>query len=254
MMSTYIAPPQAFTGTEAQQLTQAYRYLFRLSEQLSQALNAADVQQQEMVKAQATSKEGLSKELNGQYNNLKAAIVKTADEVRSEMDIIETKLRSEYIAKSEWGVYHEQISAEISATAHGIVQEYDYDAKIQSLQDDATAFSEYVMSTNGYIRQGIIGYDDEGMPIIGVAIGQDLRSTTVDVDGQPYEEIDMTRNMATYTADRITFWQNGVEAAEFSNSELSTTRIRVSDGIRIGDEWELTRRNGLTLKWIGGEE
>lgn len=255
-MNTYIAPPQAFSGSEAQQLGQVYRYLFRLSEELSGALNAVETQQQAVaetvVRTGGVTKEGLAAELTGQYSQIKSLIVKSADLVRSEMDVLETQLRSDYIAKSEWGEYHEEISAEIEATAHGIVQEYGYDAKIESLQEDAVAFNSYMISTNGYIRQGIIGYDDEGIPVIGVAIGQDLRSTTVDVDGTAYEEIDMTRNMATYTSDRIAFWQNGVEVGSFSNKELTTSRIRVRDGIGLGD-WDLSNTNGLTLKWAGGD-
>lgn len=249
-MMTYIAPPQAFSGSEAQQLTQAYRYLFRLSEQLSQALSASEQQYVQVQQTAEHAGQSAKAELTGQYNGLKAQIIKTADAVRSEMDVLETKLRSEYIAISDWGTYEESIRADITATAQGIVQEYGYDAKIQSLEEDAVAFSSYIISSKGYIRQGIIGYDDNGLPIIGIAIGQDLSGTPVVIDGKEYDELDMTRNMATYTSDRIIFWQNGVEAGEFSNSTLTSRKIYAKEELGVG-RWSLTDINGLTLKWIG---
>ena len=73
------------------------------------------------------------------------------------------------------------------------------------------------------------------------------------IDGVTWQEIDMTRSLATYTSDKVTFWQNGVEVAWFSNSELVTTALNVADRITLGGLWEVSRRNGFTIKWIGGD-
>lgn len=253
-MSMIPSPPMLF-GSETEQLMQMRSYLFRISEMLNVSMG----EQQEAIEKAATQQaaavtdEQLGKEIDGQYNRLKSLVVKTADIVRAEMTMIETQLRQQYIAKSEWGTYEENINNDIKATATEIVQSYDYDAKIAEVQAGVADFEAYRIQTSGYIQSGIIGYDDDGIPVIGIAIGQDLKSKQVTVGGETFAEIDMTRNLATYTSDRITFWQNGIEVAYISNSKLGITSIHINGSINMGDEWETSRTNGYTVKWIGGE-
>ena len=251
-MSMNIPMPPTLQGSEGAQLVQMHRYLFALSEQL----NAAAVAQEKVTKAAETAartaNQAVSEDVSAQSQSLKALIIKTADIVRSEMDVLETQLNSRYIAKSEWGVYEENITANIRATAAQIVEAYEYDARIDSLKEQAADFDAWRLTTSGYIQRGIIGYDDGGTPIIGIAIGQDLRSAEVTVNGEILPEIDMKRNLATYTSEKVTFWQNGTATGEFSNGRLWTRRIEVDQSIVLGGKWEIGRANGFTVKWIGG--
>lgn len=239
--------PPTLQGSESDQLVQLHRYLFRMNDMLSQALASERVTIQGVTEQQqkSVSVEQLDEELTGQYNRAKALIIKTADIVRSEMEQIETTLRSEYLAKSEWGEYREDVSQEIVATATDIVQSFDYQGKIDAIGAD---FDAYKIQTSGYIQSGIIGTDDDGVPIIGIAIGRDLKSQ--EIDGRVY--IDMTKSLATYTSDRITFWQNGVEAAHISNSEMVITNVSISGTLSMGGKWEISHTKGFTVKWIGG--
>lgn len=241
--------PPTLMGTEAEQLVQIHRYLFRMNDMLNQAISAENVTLQDVAKQQSksVSVEQLDDELTGQYNRAKALIIKTADEVRTEMDRVEAVLRSQYVAKSEWGEYREDVSQEITATATDIVQSFNYQGQIDALGTD---FDNYKIQTSGYIQSGIIGTDDDGVPIIGIAIGRDLRSEVI--DGQVY--IDMTKSLATYTSDRITFWQNGAEAAHISNSEMVITNVSISGTLSMGSRWEIGHTKGFTIKWIGGDE
>ena len=66
--------------------------------------------------------------------------------------------------------------------------------------------------------------------------------------------IDKNQNMATYTSDRISFWQNGVVAAYISQSMLVIANARLNGKLEFGDEWEISRKRGLAFKWIGGED
>ena len=252
-----ILPPPVGQGTAEAQVGQIHRYLFRLSEQLNQALEQTD---ERIVNAETTAttaansiKTAESEDLPSQYNRLRSLIIKTADIVRHEMDVMIGSLSSKYIAISDWGQYEENIQNDIEATAKEIVESYSYDSRLTSLEEDAAEFEEYRITTTGFIKRGIIGYDEDNVPIFGIAIGQDLRSTEVTIDGEVYDEIDMTRNLATYTADRVTFWQNGVQAGYFSNSELVVTRINVADRITLGGKWEISRTTGFTIRWIGDE-
>ena len=99
--------------------------------------------------------------------------------------------------------------------------------------------------------RGIIGYNG-AVPIIGIAIGQDVKTTgKVEVDGQTYEVVDTTSNMTTWTPERMSFFINGTEAAWFSNGALHVGRIEVSERI-VGGNWDISFTSGLTVKWIGG--
>lgn len=242
-------------GTELQQIGQIRSYLFRISEMLNAAMTEQNIVLERTAQRQSNSvsSEAFSKEIDDQYQRLKSLIVKTADIVYMEMEKVETELRQQYIAKSEWGTYEESISNEIKATAEGIVQSYNYDSKIADVAAGVADFEAYKIATSGYIQSGIIGYDDGNYPVIGIAIGQDLKSKEITIGGEVYSEIDMTKNLATYTSDRITFWQNGIEVAYISNSEMGITSVHIKGKINMDDEWEISRINGFTVKWIGGE-
>ena len=261
-MSINLTPPPGIRGDDRSSLVQMHSFLFRLTEQLNAALNETDrrIQETERVTGISAGTTGSAPAgdngnppLTEQYESLKALIIKTADVVKSEMDVIENTLKSEYMAWSDWGAYNEDITNVITQTASGVVENYQFASSLKPLKDQVVDFDSYIVETNGYIRRGIIGYDGE-VPIIGIAIGKDLVSKEVTINGVVYPEINMSRSMATYTDDKVTFWQNGVEIAWFSSSELVCRGIR-TDKVTLGDDlWEISYTNGFTIKWIGGDE
>lgn len=258
-----ILPPPALQGDERAQLTQVYRYLFRLSEQLNMSLGALEGQTATMTHARgggALFPDGMDAEqfwaeADAQYSSLKSLIIKTANLVRAEMDQIVTNLGSEYVAVSEWGTYKEEVSREIVDTAKYTMEHFEYGEEILDIPEMAAIFDSYRIETTGYIKRGIIGFDDENYPILGIAIGQELKHKEVTVGGEVYEVFDESQNMATYAADKLSFWVNGVEVAYLSNSELVVTRIIVSDSIQLGS-WDIAvnAADGMTIqKRIGSE-
>ena len=103
-----------------------------------------------------------------------------------------------------------------------------------------------LMST-GFIRQGFIDYDEHGVPIIGVAIGQNLKSTTVTVDGQTVEQFDSAQSCAFYTSEKVSFRIGGNEVAYISNRKLYILDAEVTGS------WLMSHGSaGLTLRYIGG--
>lgn len=258
-----ILPPPALQGDERAQLTQVYRYLFRLSEQLNMSLGALEGQTATMTHTRgggALFPDGMDAEqfwaeADAQYSSLKSLIIKTANLVRAEMDQIVTNLGSEYVAVSEWGTYKEEVSREIVDTAKYTMEHFEYGEEILDIPEMAAIFDSYRIETTGYIKRGIIGFDDENYPILGIAIGQELKHKEVTVGGEVYEVFDESQNMATYAADKLSFWVNGVEVAYLSNSELVVTRIIVSDSIQLGS-WDIAvnAADGMTIqKRIGSE-
>lgn len=105
-------------------------------------------------------------------------------------------------------------------------------------------------ATNGYIRQGVVGY--EGLtPVIGIAIGQDIKVTGAKetVGGVEYETIDTTQNMSIWTADKLSFYVSGREVAYFANDALTVTNIHTGS-ITMGS-WTVDASGGYSIRWTG---
>ena len=253
-MANNIPTPPALMGTEAQQIGQMRSYLFRISEMLNSALTEQNVvvEQTRQLQSGSVSNEVFTAELDAQYNNVKSLIIKTADIVERELKEYVLNTMSSYIAKSEWGTYEEEINSQITVGAEAVLQEIGYSSTISNLKDGVADFEEYKKETSGFIKSGIIDYDADNFPIFGIAIGQGLKSEKVTIDGVEYEEIDTREKLATYTSDRITFWQNDQEVAYISNSEMGIANVHISNKLRLGNDWEISHTNGFTIKWTGG--
>ena len=245
-MSTLTMPPYP-TGTLQQQVMQQYAHLFQMSQQLNVAL--AQLGQAEHGEVQkAASRQAADKtDVQQQYQNLKSLIIKTADRVEQSMEKLTAELEGEYVAVSEFGSYMEKLNAYIEANPEAITQYYSFYSDLQANTDKVSAaFSDYKADTEGYIRTGIVYYDG-ALPVYGVAVGQNL-STTV-IDGE--EMVDQNNFRATFTAKKLSFWQDSTEVAYVSNNQLYITNIVVLDSLRVG-KWHLATGNGLAFQWIGG--
>ena len=258
-MSFRVETPPALRGEPEQQIALMSSYLFRLSEMLNVALNslsaggytsAAEVQ---AARAGSKANAEASDAFVASYNELRGLINNTSIYVHSEIDRLSTELERQYVAISDdWGTFQENISSSIEATAEGIVQSYGYDAEIQTLHEEAAGFSAYKISTEGYIRQGFIDYDENNIPIVGIAIGQGLTSTKVTVNGVEYQKIDSTASCAFYTASKVSFRINGQEVAYVSNRKLYIGDVEITGSVVLGGKWMIGTSNGLSIKWIGG--
>lgn len=235
------------TGSLQQQLMRQYSYLFQMSQQLNMALSQLDQANKndshDAERRQATNKA----EMQQQYQTLKSMIVKTADYVEQSMEQISAQLSGEYVAVSDFGSYMEKLNAYIEANPEAITQYYSFASDLQADMNKVDAsFSDYKTNTEGYIRTGIVYYDGN-MPVYGVAVGQNLTAT--EVDGE--KVVDQNNFRATFTAKKLSFWQDSTEIAYVSNNQLYITHIVVLDSMRIGG-WHMATQNGLAFQWIGG--
>lgn len=256
-MGIKVETPPALRGQPETQIREISSYLFRLSEMLNVALNnltennfssAAEVSGNKASKAQ-----GQGVDLVTSYNELRGLISNTAQVVNVEIKRLQTELEQQYVAMSgDWGTFQENISSTIEATAESVVQSYNYDSELQSLHEEAAGFSAYKISTEGYIHRGFIDYDENNVPIVGIAIGQGLKSTAVTVNGIEYQQIDNTASCAFYTATKVSFRINGQEVAYVSNRKLYIGDVEITGSVVLGSKWMISTNNGLTIKWIGG--
>ena len=240
-MQTYIPQPPSLKGDERAQLEQMYRYLYKMSEQLNTALAVTDREYQIVVQTKSGSAPGsespISPQLDAQYRELRSLIIKTADIVNQQMDKTIKQLNGKFEAiSSEWGTFEQNIERKIVETAEATIDSFDYSEKIHGIEKTVMdGVTSYAIESLGYIKRGIIGFDDENFPIYGIAVGTELKEKTVEKDGKTYQQIDTTKRIATYTSDAITFWRNDVAIARFSGDELYVTRAEITQQIRLGD-------------------
>lgn len=235
--------PPMLQGNQTQQLQDVRRYLFRLVEQLNGSLNNLTEENFSPGTAQAlTGAAGRNDDYQQTQADLKSLIIKNANEVRQTIEMLTTTLESEYLAISDFGTFREDMENTITATAAGLEQRINTRSEV---------VDSFITATNGYIRQGVVGYDG-ATPIIGIAIGQDIRVTGAKqtVGGKEYEEIDRSQNMSIWTTKKLSFYVNGGEVAYFANDALYVTGIHT--GTVTFPNWVIDDGNGLSFRWIGG--
>lgn len=244
--------PGAPTGTLQQQIRQQYTYLFQLAQALNRALEQLEVGQ--TTRQQPAQKEGGREEYDRQTAaRLKSLIVKTAETVSRQMEQMKSELRGEYVAVSDFGTYLEKTSQEIEEDPTKITRYFKFAADIQADVDKVDAnFSAYKTDVQGYIRQGIVDYDGV-TPIIGIAIGQDIRTTRTGVETEQgvFDVIDKRSNMSVWTTEKLSFYIGGQETAYFSNGKLTVAQI-ATNRITGADRWDVSFTGGVKFKWIGG--
>ena len=256
-MNTFLMPPHP-EGTAQQQLQRQYAYLCQMAQQLNLALDSLEGQGSQNYQSSLSGRGGqdvvapavhtaATDQEKQQYDQLKSLILQTAEEIRSEMDRVQLSLQGEYVAVSDFGTYLQQMNSTIEGNAESLTQYYSF---ISDLRRDMAAvdaaFESYRVETGGYIRTGIVYYDG-AVPVYGVAVGQDL--TVQEIDGETVVEQKNFR--ATYTAAKLSFWQDTTEVAYVSNNRLYISNITVLEGLTLG-KWEISTDNGLSFKWIGG--
>lgn len=196
-----------------------------------------------VLETRATAQEKAAAALNSETAELGAAVSGCMDSINA----LGFKMSEKYVAISDFGAYIQKINAEIAANPEAITQYYSFFSVLKANLDKISAdFETYKVGTEGYIRTGIVYYEDT-LPVYGVAVGQNL--TVTEVDGETV--IDQTNFRATYTAQKLSFWQDAVEVAYVSNNRLYIKNITVLQAVTVG-KWEIDGSDGLAIKWIGG--
>ena len=241
------------------QMAQMRSYMYQMVEQLNWALSAMDggaSAREQQLPGQTTAPASDNKkedDTNQRMANLRDLIIKSADVVRQEMDRLATELKGSYVAQSEFGDYLERISQRIEADPSQLSQYFKFASDIRADVDRVGVdFASYKTDVEGYIRQGIVGYDGT-VPIIGIAIGQDIRTsqTGVETEQGVYDVIDKSSNMSVWTTEKLSFYIGGQETAYFSNGKLTVAQI-AADRITGAGEWDVSFTSGVKFKWIGG--
>lgn len=225
--------PPVLAGTPEIKLNQMYHYLFDISNKLNEALMTVSIEQMEPeTRASIQKAAGASETAAKDYTALKSLIIKNAEIVRAEMTEIRTYMDSHYEAISEqFGTFQQDIHREIVETAQGTVDSYHIDERISDLQAET---ADFINSINAYIFSGIL---NPNTGEVGIAIGYNVTNQ----DGS----LNQANKMATFTADRLSFWLNNTEVAYFSNQVFHIESGEVTNSMRMGSYiWKVMNSTG----------
>ncbi len=241
-MAEIIPFPPQMIGTDAQKISDLYGYLFRVSQTLNIALQniGSENMSEEYRKSIESVTAQQDQKLDDQYRAVKSIVIKTANIIHTEIDQLMTQLSKTYVATSEFGKYDETIKALIQATADGIIQNYNLSSVLTTADPEIAGFREWKIVSDQYIHSGLLYYDDENLPVYGVAVGNNL--TYIEVDG--VKTVKKENLAATFTSEKVSFWQGGREAAYLSNKRLYVLDAEFLKSIQIGKFAFVPRANG----------
>ena len=244
--------PPALSGDEREQTAQLYRYLMQMSEQLNETVStlSREGEKGETIvletgggRSVSTGSGASAAETNKQRNALRSMIIKTAEIVRTEMQEIRTTLEGSIEAQSSiFGDMTTKMRNDIEINALGVSQNYTY---YEELNGATAELGHFKSTISERIFSGAIGTDTEtGLPIYGLAIGENV--TAYDADGNPY--INDNAKMATFTKDKLSFWQGETEVAYFSDKKLYITQAEVTNEMKMGNFiWKVQQDGSLGL-------
>jgi hypothetical protein len=240
-MSFDIKLPNISATTDRGQLEQIRSYLYQLAEQLKWALNSIEVGGTNVLKQSQKSNGNKLSDVEAQatFNSIKSLIIRSADIVDAYSEEIKKRLEGEYVARSDFGTYVESTVQTITADSKNVESLFE---SMQKIISDIDNLEHSIIEVNARIRSGIIDYDDAGVPVYGIEIGQEN-----EIDGEK-----VFNKYARFTSDRLSFFdKNDTEIAYISDYKLYITNAHITGTLTLG-RFVIDTSDGLVIKWIEG--
>ena len=243
-MSIKLRYPDFSIPSQVDPVKRIQAYLMQVVDELNYALENVESQASEarkMVISAASSGEPTEKEAQASFNSIKSLIIRSADIVNAYYETINSRLTGEYVAISDFGTYSELTEQQIEANSTAIEQFY---TNLQEIITDIESLEHSLIDVNAYINSGLLYYDDEGVPVYGLEVGQ----RTV-VDGT-----EVFNKYARFTANKLSFYDsNDNEVAYVSDKKLYITQVEVTGSYRIGGFVDTVLDDkSVVTKWVGG--
>lgn len=236
--------PNITGKTDAQKLEQMKSYLYQIVGELNYQLKQGESGGAVGSYASSVNGDVMSQKKTdpiSTFNDIKALIIKSADIINAYYDEINARLEGVYVAESDFGKYAEQTSVDIEANAKGIEQVYN---NLQVIVTDFEGLEYSMIEVNANIRTGLLYYDEGGVPVYGLEIGQ-----RTEIDGA-----EVFNKFARFTSEKLSFYDhNGYEVAYISDRKLYITHIQVIGSFSQGGFVDIVRNDGsIVTKWVGG--
>ena len=229
--------PNITATTERGQLEQIRGYLYQLADQLKWALNSLENGSQTTQVVKSSKETEMSEnEATALFNEMKPLIIRSADIVEAYSEEIKKSLKGEYVAQSDFGTYVESTVQTINADSKNVEALF---TSVQEIISDIKVLSNLIEVTAN-IRSGILEYDENGVPIYGLEVGQKNK-----IDGK-----EVFNKYARFTSDRLSFYdKNDIEVAYISDYKLYITNAQISGTLTLG-RFECDSSDGLAIRWV----
>lgn len=217
------------------------RYLFRVVEELNNALNNLSVenftpQARTMLSAAQGVNQATEEEIEGRWNATRDLITRTATLIYESIDELERSLSGIYVAqatynedKAAYNVYVEETNQRILANSYGIEQAFSFYAQL----------NEDFIESQAYIKSGFLDYDNLGYPIYGIEIGQ--------------KNDDQQANKVRITSTAVTFFTGNALVATIQGGMLYIGTAKITNALYVGN-WRIDANTpmhgGFSIKWI----
>ena len=258
--------PPILSGTALEQIAALRDYLVRRAREDDSALaspSGGSGAAQAVPEGAALSAAALASPSGGSGNPgadrgaaaLRALVVKTADTVQRQVDLLAHSLHEDYLARSDFGAYQEQIDLAIRMTARQIVESTDYASRLTAADRRLGELASAMTDLRGEIRRGLIADPETGELCFGIAVAESLRFTgqTVTQDGVRYEVLAPGQTLGLYTASGWQFWCGGSKRGWFDSADgqLHVRSLTAEQELRLGADWVLTPTGGFGVRYVG---
>ena len=239
-MSIDIRLPNITAPTDAGKLQQMQSYMYQLVEQLNWALNMVESAQSGNTAAVVYQQRepSTAQEAEETFNSIKSLIIKSADIVKAYETTIFSDFNGKYFAESDFGTYLVETNRKVDENSQGVKDTF---TNIQTITTELGDVKEYVETTEGYIKRGILA---DGS--IGIEVGE-----TTDKGYHRY---------AQFNAERLTFFDiNGnpvayIGAGDSDKSDTNCLHITgkaVFQGAVQFGGYKMDTSDGLAFAWVG---
>lgn len=229
--------PNITGRTTEEKLAQIQSYLIQFVGQLEWAFNNIST---EGTAAVATSPSEAPLENSSKtgatatFNAIKSLIIKSADIVNAYYMQMSERFDGVYLAQSEFGTYEELTSQTIEKSDKDIKQIFE---DLQTIDTDIAALQSKLLSVDAYIKSGLLDYNDDGLPVYGIEIGQKNK-----VNGE-----EVFNKFARFSANRLSFYdQNSIEVAWISDYMLHITDAEITGTLYLGG-YKIDTTNGIVF-------
>ena len=233
--------PNITANTEQGQLLQVKSYLHQLVQELNWALTSIETgSNTQVAKKDASGKAVTKEEMATTFNELKSMIIKSSATVTAYSEAAEERYRSMYVAQSDFGTYKEEASQTITKNSKSIESFYE---DVQEIITDLETLEHSLIEVSANIKSGLLYYDDSGVPMYGVEVGQ-----RTSIDG-----VEVFDKFARFTSDRLSFYdRNDNEVAYISDYKLYITHVEIRGSLKEGGYKDIIAADGgIVTKWVG---
>ena len=247
-MSIDIRLPNITAPTEAGKLQQLQSYMHQLVQQLNWALNNIDsIGGTSAAKPSTTASADSKDDPISTFNSIKGLIIKSADIVKAYYEEIDNllKLSGEYVAEATFpegsATFVENTNLKVDANSKAIEQFF---TDIQQIITDLESVENTLIDVNAHIKTGLLYYDDSGVPVYGLEVGQRTK-----INGE-----EVFNKYARFTSSKLSFYDvNDNEVAYISDYKLYITHAEISGSFKVGGYVDTVGEyGGIVTKWVGG--